>query len=117
MKDLNKLNFEQLKKEVEKLEHQKKKAATKQKGVWHIGMDYVIRTVTMIQVGKLIEVTDNEILLENAAWVGDTGRWAEFLSKGKVNEVEPFPDGIIIVGRHSVIDACIWQHGSLRETK
>ena len=84
---------------------------------WEIGKNYVIRTVTMIQVGKLISVDEHELVLEDAAWVADTGRWANFLSEGKVSEVEPFPDGRIIVGRHAIIDACLWKHGALREQK
>jgi hypothetical protein len=87
------------------------------RGVWDIGKDYVIRTVTMIQVGKLVDVQESELVLEDAAWIADTGRWADFLASGKVNEIEPFPDGRVIVGRHSIIDACIWKHGRLRTQK
>ena len=117
MKDLNKMSFSELEKEVTELKAKKENATTETKGVWIIGKDYVIRTVTMIQVGKLVDVQENELVLENAAWVADTGRWADFLSSGKVNEVEPFPDGRIIVGRHAVIDACLWMHGSLKKQK
>jgi len=81
----------------------------KKKTVWKIGKNYVIRTVTMIQVGKLIQVTDNELVLEKACWIADTGRWTNFLRDGKYSEAEPFPNGCI-VGRHSLIDACIWNH-------
>jgi hypothetical protein len=43
--------------------------------------------------------------LEDAAWIADTGRFADALKSGKFNEVEPFPDGQVIVGRGAIIDA------------
>ena len=115
--DLNKLSFVELQKEVQKLGEEKKKVSTKPVGVWQVGEFYVLRTVTMIDVGKLVEVTDNELVLENASWIADTGRWANFLSKGEYDESEPFPDGKVIVGRQAIIDAVIWKHGEIRKTK
>lgn len=115
--DLNKLSFSELKEEIEKLENKKESATVEKKGVWQIGKNYVIRTVTMIQVGKLIEVTENELVLQNAAWVADTGRWQQFLEDGTTKEVEPFPDGNIIVGRQALIDAVVWKHELLRKQK
>lgn len=84
---------------------------------WQIGKNYVIRTVTMIQVGRLKSVHDHELVLEDAAWVADTGRWNAFLSTGVANDVEPFPDGLIIVGRGAIIDSTIWKHPLLRVVK
>ena len=71
-----------------------------------IGKTYVIRTVTMIDVGTVVRVTSQEIILKDAAWIADTGRFSEAISKAEFSEVEPFPDGEIIVGRNAVIDAC-----------
>jgi hypothetical protein len=116
-KDLNKLSFSELKTQIENLEKKKEKVTTKKRGCWEIGKNYVIRTVTMIQVGKLLEVGDKELVLEDAAWVADTGRWKNFLHEGKTSEVEPFPDGTVIVGRGSIIDATIWKHELLRNQK
>jgi hypothetical protein len=73
---------------------------------WKIGSAYLIRTVTMIQTGRLIAVTEHELVLEDAAWIADTGRFADALKGGTFSEVEPFPDGEVIVGRGSIIDAC-----------
>lgn len=83
-----------------------------------IGKNYFIRTVTMIIVGKLEEVLDNELLLSDAAWVADTGRFSDTLKKGEsnINEIEPFPAEVII-GRNSIIDATIWEHEVLRKQK
>jgi hypothetical protein len=72
---------------------------------WEIGKIYLIRTVTMIDTGILVAVTDKELVLEEAAWVADTGRFADALVKADFNEVEPFPHGKVIIGRGAVIDA------------
>ncbi len=72
---------------------------------WKIGANYLIRTVTMIDTGKLVAVSEHELVLEEAAWIADTGRFADALMKGSFVEVEPFPDGEVIVGRGAVIDA------------
>lgn len=83
---------------------------------FEIGKMYLIRTVTMIQVGRIIEVTDSDILLEDAAWVADTGRFYDALKNGDVDEVEPFPFGCI-VSRAAIVDASPWRHAPLREQK
>lgn len=74
-------------------------------GVWEIGANYLIRTVTMIDTGRLVMVTEHELVLEDAAWIADSGRFADALQSAEFNEVEPFPDGQIIVGRGAIIDA------------
>jgi hypothetical protein len=76
-------------------------------GPWHIGKKYLIRTVTMIQHGTLIDVTYNELVLSGASWIADTGRFSDFMP-GRIEptEVEPWPQNkIVIVGRGSLIDA------------
>ncbi len=72
---------------------------------YNIGKNYLIRTVTMTIFGQLIEVHDQELVIWDAAWIADTGRFHDALINGSFNEVEPFPDGKVIVGRGSVIDA------------
>jgi hypothetical protein len=74
---------------------------------WQVGGHYVIRTVTMIQSGVLKAVYKNELLLEGASWIADTGRFHDFLlDPASMNECEPFTADVI-VGRGSVIDAQI----------
>ncbi len=72
---------------------------------WEIGKIYLIRTVTMTDTGRLVQVTDQELVLEDAAWVADTGRFAQAIEKAEFGEVEPFPSGRVIIGRGSVVDA------------
>lgn len=72
---------------------------------FQIGKHYLIRTVTMIDTGKVVEVGPQEIVMEDAAWIADTGRFADALKKSEFGEVEPFPDGRVIVGRAAIVDA------------
>jgi hypothetical protein len=72
---------------------------------WEIGKIYLIRTVTMIDTGRVVAVTEHEIILEEAAWIADTGRFADAVKNATFGEVEPFPDGRVIIGRGSIIDA------------
>lgn len=72
---------------------------------YEIGKLYLIRTVTMIDTGRVVAVTPQEIVLEDAAWIADTGRFSDALKSQSFNEVEPFPDGRVIINRSAVIDA------------
>lgn len=83
---------------------------------YEIGKNYFIRTVTYHLTGRLIRVTSKELVLEEAAWIADDGRFYDALKTGKLNEIEPFPNQVI-VGRGSLIDACIWNFDLPREQK
>jgi hypothetical protein len=72
---------------------------------WEIGANYLIRTVTMIDTGRLVGITAQELVLEDAAWIAETGRFADAVEKAEFGEVEPFPSGRVILGRGAVIDA------------
>lgn len=65
-----------------------------------------LRTASMIDVGVLVAVTEKELVLKDAAWVADTGRFTQALATGNFSEVEMFPKGTVIVGRAWVVDAC-----------
>jgi hypothetical protein len=54
--------------------------------------------------------------LKDAAWISDTGRFSDALKNAEFSEVEPFPDGQVIVGRGAIVDACEWK-GSLPRKK
>lgn len=117
LKDLNKLNFSELKKELDVLENQKKKVQQKDNSPWLLEENYFIRTVTMALMGKLVDITEKELILESASWIADTGRFATFLKDGEVDEVEPFPEGQVIVGRGALIDATVWKHDLITKQK
>ena len=70
------------------------------------GISTLIRTVTMTDTGVLVSIDDHEIILKvDAAWIADTGRFNETLKSVEFSEVEPFPNGLVAVGRGSLIDA------------
>lgn len=73
------------------------------------GKPVLIRTVTTYFTGEVVNVVDGMIYLEDAAWVANTGRFNECLTTGKLNEVEPYPDGVW-VNRDVVVDISLWNH-------
>ena len=82
--------------------------ANKKDGPWQIGANYFIRTVTHHYTGKLTAVYPGELVLLDAAWIADDGRFMQAVAKGEFNEVEPFPDGAeVVIGRGSILDAMV----------
>lgn len=85
---------------------------------YKVGANYFIRTVTHHLTGKLVRVTSKELVLVDAAWIADDGRFMNCLAEGKPKEVEPFPDGLeVLVGRGALIDAVEWKHKLPREQR
>ncbi len=73
---------------------------------YKIGANYFIRTVTHHHTGKLVAVTPHELVIENAAWIADDGKFSAALQTCEFSEVEMFPAGSrVLVGRGSLIDA------------
>ena len=105
--DLNKLSFEELKSELEKLSKQKEsiEKVTVKNSAFVTGENYLIRTVTMIYTGKLTKVFDKELVIINAAWIPETERWADTVANGKFKEIEPYPDNSeVILNREAILD-------------
>lgn len=73
---------------------------------FEIGAVYFIRTVTMIDVGRVVAASDKFVILEDAAWVADTGRFANALKDWNFKEVEPFPNGYVGIPVSAIIDFC-----------
>lgn len=81
-----------------------------------VGDNVFIRTVTLYYTGKIIAISNGFLTLKDAAWVCDTGRFADFLKNGVANEVEPFVEDVSIpLG--SIIDISKWTHKLFREQK
>ena len=83
---------------------------------YQVGKNYFIRTVTHHYTGRLIRVTPKELVLEDAAWIADDGRFMDCIKDGKVDEVEPYQDEVVI-GRGAILDATIWRHKLPRDQK
>jgi hypothetical protein len=82
-----------------------------------LGKPVFIRTVTMHYTGRLEAVHEQELVISDAAWIADSGRFADTLRSGDAKEVEPYPDGKVIVGRGGIIDVSAWATDLPREQK
>ena len=91
---------------------------TEKHGYYPVGNQVMIRTVTMIYVGTLIDVTKEEFILTKAAWIPDSGRWNEFMKDGNnASEVEPYVQSeVVIVSRGASLDVSKIS-GSFEEVK
>src|SRR5574343_30375 len=69
-----------------------------------IGGKYFIRTVTHHLTGRLTKVFATEFVVEDCAWIADDGTFSDAMKNKEFNEVEPYPDGEVIIGRGSLID-------------
>lgn len=83
---------------------------------FEVGKTYFIRSVTMYYTGRVKRITSHELVLEDAAWIADTGRFSDCLKEGTFNEVEPFQEDVI-VQRDSIVDATFWTHQLPKEKK
>ena len=83
---------------------------------WEIGKAYLIRTVTNYWTGRLVAVHGGALVIEDAAWVADTGRFQQAVQSGTLSEVEPVPRAVI-VGRGSILDATEWPFALTRDAK
>lgn len=81
-----------------------------------IGKAVFIRTVTMHYTGRLVAISADTLVLDDAAWIADSGRFATALATGELVEVEPFP-GRVCVGRGALVDITAWDHALPRAQK
>lgn len=77
-----------------------------------IGQKIFIRTVTYFWVGKCVGFTGRLIILEDASWIGQTGRWSEMLADGleAQSSAEIEPTGTAWVSWGAVVDVCPYPH-------
>lgn len=90
-----------------------KKVVKKEKAShpFQIGKMYIVRTVTMYILGRIVDVFEQELVLQECSWIPDTGRWSNALNTGDLNEIEPYIQGEpVIIGRGSLIDCQVWKH-------
>ena len=63
----------------------------------YAGENIFIRTVTHHYTGRVIEVTNHTLTMDNAAWIPDDGRFNEALKDSdNFNEVEPYVHPVTI---------------------
>jgi len=73
----------------------------------YVGKNVFVRTVTYHHTGRLTAIESGFLVLDDAAWIADSGRWSEALKTGSLSEVEPFP-GRVLVSVASIVDICEW---------
>ena len=83
---------------------------------FQIGESILIRTVTMIQVGRVKAIGSDFVLLEDAGWVAETGRFSTMLETGSLSEFERAPSWVM-VGRGAIVDVYPWAHALPKTTK
>ena len=81
-----------------------------------LGTNVFVRTVTFHYTGKLVAADDSFLLLDDAAWVADSGQFSTALTTGELSEVEPFPKSCY-VSRGAIVDVSPWQHDLPRVKK
>jgi len=89
----------------------KTKAIDGKLGPHQVGDVVVIRAIPYHYIGEVAVIGEHCVTLApGAVWLADSSRWAsDFLVSGKVNEAEPFIDGVTV--SYSVIgDVTKWRH-------
>ena len=81
-----------------------------------VGGKYFIRTVTYFATGRVAEVKGNFLVLEDAAWIADTGRFREAIMSGVLSEVEPV-EVPMYLNINTITDAFEWSHELPRDQK
>lgn len=80
-----------------------------------VGKKIFVRTVTYHLLGRVKKIVGNLILLDEASWIADSGRFMDFIKEGKTNEVEPV--GEVYVNISSIVDLYIWKNSLPKEQK
>ena len=83
---------------------------------YHVGDNVFVRTVTYHYTGRIVAITPDEIVLADAAWIADSGRFSVALATGTLAEVEPYPAGVVI-SRGAIVDVSPWAHPLPRMAK
>ena len=81
-----------------------------------VGGKYFFRTVTYFATGEVESIKGNFLVLKDAAWIADTGRFREAIRQGVLNEVEPV-EVPMFIHLNTITDAFEWQHALPREQK
>ena len=74
-----------------------------------LGAHVLIQTVTLYCTGRIVEVSESMLILEDAAWIAETGRLNACLSVGlpKEAEIEPYPSPVAI-NRDAIVLVTPW---------
>lgn len=73
-----------------------------------VGTKVFIRTVTYHLTGKIEKIVGQFLVLSNAAWIADSGRFMGAIKDGVLSEVEPV--GEAFVSLNAIVDMFPWKH-------
>lgn len=82
---------------------------------FEIGEAYLIRTVTYHVLGRVKSINGNFLVLDEASWVADSGRFSVAIEKGELSEIEYI--GKSIVSMAAIVDAYPWGNKVPKVTK
>lgn len=82
---------------------------------FEIGEAYLIRTVTYHVLGRVKAIKGDFLVLDEASWIADSGRFSDAIAKGTLNEIEYV--GKAIIGLNAIADAYEWSHKIPRDSK
>ncbi len=93
--------------ETEYLKAKKQKVAVGSSEVFEIGKEVFIRTVTYHYTGRIVDVSEGFVFLEDVAWIADSGRFTEFMKEEKETaslESELYGDRIVKINIGSITE-------------
>src|SRR3990167_3486481 len=82
---------------------------------FEVGSAYFFRTVTYFATGRVKEIVGKFLVLEDAAWIADSGRFSDAIGKGILDEVEPVDS--MFLNTDVITDAFPWNFDLPREQK
>lgn len=82
---------------------------------FEVGKSYFIRTVTYHIIGTVDKISGPFLVLSEASWVADSGRFSKAIAEGELSEVEYI--GQMFVNTTAIADATRWNHKNPKVTK
>jgi hypothetical protein len=73
-----------------------------------VGQKWFFRTVTYHLVGKVKKRLGSFVILQDASWIANSGRFMQAIKDGVLNEIEPVGDALLNL--NTVTDAFPWKH-------
>ena len=80
-----------------------------------VGKKFFFRNITYHCTGRVVKIMGHFWVLEDAAWIADSGRFMQAIKEGKLDEVEPV--GTMYVNIKSNVDFFPWKHQLPKEQK
>lgn len=76
-----------------------------------VGSAVFLQTVTFAYTGRVVALTDGLLWITDAAWIPETGRFAQAMASGAFEEVEPYPEGqVVAISLGVIVTIMPWAH-------